>query len=43
MTSKARAKPRSEPSRRDFLASTAAVGGAMVLGFYLPPDSAQAR
>src|SRR5204863_3609332 len=29
-------------NRRDFLASTVAVGGAMVLGFYLPPMSAQA-
>src|ERR1700722_12471576 len=29
-------------NRRDFLASTAAVGGAMVLGFYLPATSAQA-
>src|ERR1700704_4554374 len=29
-------------SRRDFLASTAAVGGAMVLGFHLPATSAQA-
>ncbi len=31
-----------EISRRDFLASTAAVGGAMVLGFHLPATSAQA-
>ncbi|HEY6257159.1 MAG TPA: molybdopterin cofactor-binding domain-containing protein, partial [Xanthobacteraceae bacterium] len=31
-----------EPSRRDFLAVTAAAGGAMVLGFYLPPTHAQA-
>ena len=30
------AKP--EINRRDFLASTAAVGGAMVLGFHLPRD-----
>ena len=30
-------------SRRDFLASTAAVGGAMVLGFYLPAESARRR
>jgi isoquinoline 1-oxidoreductase subunit beta len=28
-----------EMNRRDFLASTAAVGGAMVLGFYLPPSA----
>ncbi|MEA2988158.1 MAG: isoquinoline 1-oxidoreductase subunit beta [Alphaproteobacteria bacterium] len=31
-----------ELNRRDFLATTAAVGGAMVLGFHLPPTSAQA-
>ncbi len=31
-----------EPNRRDFLASTAAIGGAMILGFHLPPTSAQA-
>jgi isoquinoline 1-oxidoreductase subunit beta len=31
-----------EINRRDFLASTAAAGGAMVLGFHLPPTSAQA-
>ncbi|HEY2226341.1 MAG TPA: molybdopterin cofactor-binding domain-containing protein [Xanthobacteraceae bacterium] len=31
-----------ELSRRDFLATTAAAGGAMVLGFYLPPTNAQA-
>ncbi len=30
-------------NRRDFLASTAAIGGAMVLGFYLPPTGAQAQ
>jgi isoquinoline 1-oxidoreductase subunit beta len=34
--------PQLEPSRRDFLTTTAAAGGAMVLGFYLPPKSAQA-
>lgn len=34
--------PDAELNRRDFLAGTAAVGGAMVLGFYLPPASAQA-
>src|SRR5450755_2145703 len=33
--------PNAEPSRRDFLATTAA-GGAMVLSFYLPPTSARA-
>jgi isoquinoline 1-oxidoreductase subunit beta len=31
-----------ELNRRDFLAATAAVGGAMVLGFYLPPTRAVA-
>src|SRR5260370_379123 len=31
-----------ELNRRDLLASTAAVGGAMILGFYLPPAGAQA-
>src|SRR4029077_1512645 len=30
------------PSRRDFLATTATAGGAMVLGFYLPPKGAEA-
>src|SRR5216117_1960310 len=30
-------------SRREFLSATAAVGGAMVLGFWLPPESAQAQ
>ena len=34
--------PKLDMNRRDFLASTAAVGGAMVLGFYLPPTGAQA-
>src|SRR6202045_2225548 len=34
--------PHVELDRREFLANTAAVGGAMVLGFYLPPTSAQA-
>jgi isoquinoline 1-oxidoreductase beta subunit len=32
-----------EMNRRDFLTTTAAVGGAMVLGFWLPPRSAQAQ
>jgi isoquinoline 1-oxidoreductase subunit beta len=32
--------PRVELDRRDFLARSAAVGGAMVLGFYVPPASA---
>ncbi len=31
-----------EPSRREFLATSTAVGGAVILGFYLPPKSAQA-
>jgi isoquinoline 1-oxidoreductase beta subunit len=34
--------PSSEVSRRDFLASTAAAGGAFVLGFHLPSTSAKA-
>src|SRR5207342_2216352 len=34
--------PNVDLNRRDFLASTAAVGGAMVLGFYLPAESARA-
>ena len=29
--------------RREFLSTTAAVGGAMVLGFWLPPRSAVAQ
>ena len=29
-------------NRRDFLTSTAAVGGALVLGFHLPATSARA-
>ena len=31
-----------EISRRQFLISTAAVGGALVLGFYIPSRTAQA-
>jgi isoquinoline 1-oxidoreductase beta subunit len=42
MTEKIATTPQVEISRRDFLASTAAVGGAMVLGFHLPATSAQA-
>ena len=34
--------PTVEPSRRDFLATTTAAGGALVLGFYLPPKAAEA-
>src|SRR5499425_2946886 len=33
--------PQVELDRRDFLVRSAAVGGAMVLGFYLPPASAR--
>src|SRR4029077_9377675 len=35
--------PAVETSRRDFLTKTAAAGGAMVLGFYLPPAGAHAQ
>jgi isoquinoline 1-oxidoreductase beta subunit len=42
MTGKIDATPKVDLNRRDFLASTAAVGGTMVLGFFLPPTSAQA-
>jgi len=42
MTAKVEMTPKVDMSRREFLASTAAVGGAMVLGFYLPATSAQA-
>jgi CO/xanthine dehydrogenase Mo-binding subunit len=31
--------PNLDMNRRDFLAATAAAGGAMVLGFYLPPSA----
>src|SRR5258705_9417977 len=41
MTTK-RDTPNVEPSRRDFLTTVAAAGGAMVLGFHLPPKGAQA-
>ncbi len=41
MTAKLATAPKGDISRRDFLASTTAVGGAMVLGFHLP-TSAQA-
>src|SRR3989442_9370051 len=30
-------------NRREFLSTTATVGGAMVLGFWMPPESAQAQ
>ena len=42
MTAKVETSPMTGLNRRDFLASTAAVGGAMILGFHLPPTSAQA-
>src|SRR5439155_2314155 len=42
MITKVETTPKVDTNRRDFLVSTAAVGGAMVLGFYLPPTSAQA-
>jgi isoquinoline 1-oxidoreductase beta subunit len=32
-----------EMNRREFLMTTSAVGGAMVLGFWLPPSSAEAQ
>jgi hypothetical protein len=32
-----------EINRRDFLTTSAAVGGAMVVGFWLPPGEAQAQ
>ena len=42
MSANVETTPKVDMNRRDFLASTAAIGGAMVLGFYLPPTSAQA-
>jgi isoquinoline 1-oxidoreductase subunit beta len=42
MTAKLETSPKADLNRRDFLAATAAVGGAMVVGFHLPPASAQA-
>ncbi len=42
MTANVEIDAKAQLSRRDFMASTAAVGGAMVLGFALPPQSAQA-
>src|SRR6516225_5115261 len=43
MTAKNEPTRRVDMNRRDFLASTAAVGGAMVLGFYLPTNGANAQ
>src|SRR4051812_47064921 len=34
--------PTTDPSRREFLATAAAAGGAMVLGFHLPTSAAKA-
>jgi len=42
MTVKVAFTPQAELDRRDFLARSIAVGGAMVLGFYLPPAGARA-
>jgi isoquinoline 1-oxidoreductase subunit beta len=42
MTVKDTTTAKSDMNRRDFLGSTAALGGAMVLGFYMPPTGAQA-
>jgi len=42
MTKITEATPNFEIDRRNFLASSVAIGGAMVLGFYLPPTSARA-
>jgi isoquinoline 1-oxidoreductase subunit beta len=42
MTANVETSSKREMNRRDFLASTAAAGGAMVLGFHLPPASARA-
>jgi isoquinoline 1-oxidoreductase beta subunit len=42
MSRKPETAPNADMNRRDFLASAAASGGAMVLGFYLPPAGAEA-
>jgi isoquinoline 1-oxidoreductase beta subunit len=42
MTTQIESTPKLEINRRDFLASSTAVGGAMVLGFHLPATSAHA-
>ncbi|MBM2812742.1 MAG: xanthine dehydrogenase family protein molybdopterin-binding subunit [Chloroflexi bacterium] len=36
-------KEMNDMNRREFLSATASVGGAMVLGFWLPPESAHAQ
>ena len=41
MSATTRRASKAKINRRDFLASATAVGGAMVLGFHLPPASAQ--
>ena len=43
MTVQGESAPEVDMNRRDFLASTAAIGGAMVLGFYLPTSAQAAR
>src|SRR5215831_5444429 len=42
MTAEIESTPKLQMNRRDFMASSAAVGGAMVLGFHLPATSARA-
>jgi isoquinoline 1-oxidoreductase subunit beta len=42
MTTNVEQLPQAEMDRREFLARSATIGGGMVLGFYLPPSSAQA-
>jgi hypothetical protein len=42
MTMKVEESPITEMDRRSFLTSTAAIGGAMVLGFHLPMTKAEA-
>jgi isoquinoline 1-oxidoreductase subunit beta len=41
MSTKIATNAKADMNRRDLLASAATVGGAMVLGFYLPPESAK--
>jgi isoquinoline 1-oxidoreductase beta subunit len=42
MTAEIESTPKLQMNRRDFMASSAAVGGAMVLGFHLPATSGRA-